>query len=177
MNIDTSITFHLFDKFLWLRCTRRGSFVNSPILKAIAEKAIDAGTRLVVVDLETCQGVDSTFMGSMAGIARRLLALGGSLQVACPSDRTRSSLESLGLDILMEIDPPAAPWRGHLEEIRAQLHGEDEPSPVLDGVEQARHVLASHETLSELSPHNAHQFRYVRESLQEEIDRRQNEEK
>lgn len=171
VNTDSSITYHVFDKFLWVRCANRGSFVNSSILKSIADQYIDDGGRCVVVDLEICAGVDSTFMGTMAGIARRLMPLGGALQVATPSERARAALESLGLDALMEIDPPTAPWRGHLDELRAVLHSSDIPMDMPD-LERTKHVLDAHNTLSDLSPENAEQFKYVRESLEEEIKRK-----
>ena len=35
-----------------------------------------------MVDLEICPGVDSTFMGALAGLARKCMAAGGSVQVA-----------------------------------------------------------------------------------------------
>ena len=46
---------------------------------------------------------------------------GGKLQVAAPSDRSRKSLEDLGLDVLMEIDPQESSWRDSMESIRAKL--------------------------------------------------------
>ena len=71
-----------------------------------------AGVSSIVVDLEECKGMDSTFMGTMAGLAMRLMKIpGGKLQVAAPSDRSRKSLEDLGLDVLMDIDPQESSWR------------------------------------------------------------------
>lgn len=170
-NTDTSITYAVFPEFLWVRCVSRGSFVNSAILKGLAEQYIDAGGRLVVIDLDMCAGVDSTFMGTMAGIARRLMPLGGALQVATPSERARAALETLGLDALMEIAPPMAPWRGNLETIRSALSPADMSAEMGD-LERSRHVLDAHNTLSLMNAKNEGQFRYVRESLEEEIERK-----
>jgi len=44
-------------------------------------------------------------MGSMAGIAMKLAKKDGKLQVCKPSDKSRRSLEDLGLSMLIEIDP------------------------------------------------------------------------
>ncbi len=170
---ETSVTCAVFPDFLWIRCDSRGSFMNSAIMKSVADQYIDEGGRLVVIDLETCSGVDSTFMGTMAGISRRLMSLGGNLQVASPGERTRESLESLGLDALMEIDPPLAPWRGNTEQIRADLQPPSVRSEMGD-LERSKHVLDAHNTLSRMNAHNEEQFRYVRESLEEEIERKMN---
>ncbi|XBD75018.1 STAS domain-containing protein [Akkermansia massiliensis] len=112
MNNNSSILFGLFDEFLWIRCSGRGSFANSPTVKSLGDDYIASGGRLIVIDLETCSGIDSTFMGTLAGLSRRLLPIGGSVQIASPSERCLSALESLGLDALLSIEPPTAPWRG-----------------------------------------------------------------
>ena len=87
---DSSLTYHEFDDCLWVRCTSRGSFVNSPALKAIAEKYIAKNGQLIVVDLEICPGVDSTFMGTLAGLARKMMTQGGFLQIATPGHTGRA---------------------------------------------------------------------------------------
>lgn len=175
VNTDSSILFGHIENFLWIRCSGRGSFVNSPLVKDIAEPFIDGGGRLVIIDLEVCNGIDSTFMGTLAGIARRLMPLGGSVQIASPTDRARAALESLGLDALLEIEPPSAPWRGHLEQIRAHLQPSVLADSPLQGVEQTRHVLNSHLTLSELSEENAAKFKMVTDCLRKELDKHQDE--
>ena len=44
---DTSLTYHEFDDCLWIRCTNRGSFVNSPALKTISEIYLARGGKLM----------------------------------------------------------------------------------------------------------------------------------
>ena len=100
---DTSLTFHEFDDCLWIRCTSRGSFINSPSLKTLADKYLDKGKSTIVIDLEVCPGVDSTFMGTLAGLARRCLGSGGSLQIASPTQRTRAAMESLGTSRISNV--------------------------------------------------------------------------
>ena len=118
---DTSLTFHEFDDCLWIRCASRGCFVNSPALKSLADKYLENGGNSIVIDLEVCPGVDSTFMGTLAGLARKCMAANGSIQIASPTQRTRDAMESLGLDMLLEIDPVDAPWREELDERRSVL--------------------------------------------------------
>ena len=54
---------------LWLRVTGKGSHEICPGLKCFATERIDEGARHFVVDLETCPAMDSTFMGTLTGIA------------------------------------------------------------------------------------------------------------
>lgn len=172
MNNNSSILFGLFDEFLWIRCSGRGSFVNSPSVKSLGDGYIASGGRLIVIDLETCSGIDSTFMGALAGLSRRLMPIGGTVQITAPSERCLSALESLGLDALLNIEPPTAPWRGKVNQIRANLGTEPAPTVRLDARGQTLHVLNSHLTLSELSEENEEKFRNVTDCLKEELERR-----
>lgn len=170
---DTSLTHHIFSDCLWLRCTGRGSFVNSPSLKAAAEQYLADGGSTIVVDLELCPGVDSTFMGTLAGLARRCMAAGGSLQIAAPTARAREAMESLGLDMLMDIDPAGAFWADDLESRRATVAG-DTDAPVteeepLTELARTRHVLEAHNTLRAMNRRNDETFGYVCETLEEDL--------
>lgn len=171
MNNNSSISFGLFNEFLWIRCSGRGSFSNSPTVKSLGDNYIASGGRLIVIDLETCSGIDSTFMGTLAGLSRRLLPTGGAVQIASPSERCLSALESLGLDALLSIEPPTAPWRGKVDQIRASLDTENDPTIHLNAKDQTLHVLNSHLTLSELSEENEEKFRNVTDCLKEELNR------
>ena len=145
--------------------------MNSPVLKAFGDQRIGSGENLLVVDLGACSGMDSTFMGTLAGLATRLSALegGGALHIAEPGERNRRSLEDLGLDFLMEIDPPAASWRGRVDGIRARLAPPQAPVGVLGQVQRARHVLEAHQTLSDMNEKNAREFGGVVSMLEEDL--------
>jgi anti-anti-sigma regulatory factor len=145
--------------------------MNSPVLKTFGDQRIAAGERLLVVDLGGCSGMDSTFMGTLAGIAARMSAIdgGGVLQIAEPGERNRRSLEDLGLDFLMEIDPAAAVWRGHLDSVRTKL-SPPEPAGVLGQTQRARHVLEAHQTLSDVNERNAREFSGVVTMLESELE-------
>lgn len=171
---DASLTYHEFDDCLWIRCNSRGSFVNSPSLKTVSEKYIGRGGKVIVVDLEICPGVDSTFMGTLAGLARKLLAAGGVLQIATPTQRTRSAMESLGLDMLVEIDPASATWQADIESRRTQLSQDSSSEAAaekLNELERTRHVLEAHNTLRSMNHKNNETFGYVCETLEEDIMR------
>lgn len=170
---DTSLTHHIFNDCLWLRCTGRGSFVNSPALKSAAEQYLNDGGNTIVVDLELCPGVDSTFMGTLAGLARRCMATGGTLQIATPTTRAREAMESLGLDMLMDIDPMGAFWADDIDSRRATVAG-DTTAPVaeeepLSEIARTRHVLEAHNTLRSMNRQNDETFGYVCETLEEDL--------
>jgi anti-anti-sigma regulatory factor len=166
---DHSILIGLFDGFSWIRCEGKGSFVNSSAVKTFGDERIAAGETCLVVDLAECTGMDSTFMGTLAGMAARLAAVpGGLLQIASSSERNHRSLEDLGLDFLMEINPSASLWRGKEEAIRSALKPPMVPG-VLGQISRARHVLDAHRVLSGLNDKNAHEFQEVVTLLENEL--------
>jgi anti-anti-sigma regulatory factor len=169
---DSSLTYHEFDDCLWIRRASRGSFVNSPALKTIAEKYLARNGRLIVVDLEICPGVDSTFMGTLAGLARKMMAQSGFLQIATPTRRTRAAMESLGLDMLLDIDPADAGWQANIDDRRAVLaQGEAREATAdnMNELDRTRHVLEAHNTLRSMNHKNNEAFGYVCETLEEDL--------
>lgn len=173
---DTSLSHHVFSDCLWLRCSARGSFVNSPALKTLAEHYLAEGGNSIVVDLELCPGVDSTFMGTLAGLARRCMGMGGAMQIASPTARAKEAMESLGLDMLMEIDPPHAFWAEDIDDRRAALAADTQSvSPTetepLSEIARTRHVLEAHNTLRSMNRQNDETFGYVCETLEEDLMR------
>jgi anti-sigma B factor antagonist len=162
----------IFEGFTWIRCEGKGSFLNSPLLKQIGDSRIAAGEHCLVVDLEECSGMDSTFMGTLAGMASRLGANdGGILQIADPGARNRRSLEDLGLDFLLEIDPPQPLWSGQVASIRSSLHAaHTHLAPTL--LQRAEHVLEAHQILAQAHEKNTQIFANVITQLQEDLEKK-----
>jgi anti-sigma B factor antagonist len=170
---DNFISVGIFDGFSWIRCEGKGSFVNSPVLKKFGDARISAGEMLLIVDLSQCTGMDSTFMGTLAGMSARISTREGAfLQIAEPGPRNQRSLEDLGLDHLMEIDPPEAIWRDRIEAIRKDLKP---PGNILsmNGIQRTRHVLQAHENLSGLNEKNEQEFSNVVELMKKELSEKQ----
>jgi len=143
--------------------------VNSPAVKAFGDERIAAGEVCLVVDLGDCSGMDSTFMGTLAGMASRLSACqAGVLQIAGAGERNRRSLEDLGLDFLLEIEPAAAVWRGQEQAIRGTLKPPLPPG-ALGQIPRARHILEAHQILSDVSDKNAREFEDVVTMLEKEL--------
>ncbi|MBI3722547.1 STAS domain-containing protein [bacterium] len=100
---------------VYVRVTGLGNMGNAPIFKAFADKQIEEGYRRFVVDLETCRGIDSTFMGTLLDIERSTLE-GKTRRKLSESDDSdpgvllvnvddhcRKQLNSVGLDALLRI--------------------------------------------------------------------------
>lgn len=169
MTTDNPILIGLFDGFSWIRCEGKGTFLNSPIVKAFGDDRIAAGDTCMIVDLSACTGMDSTFMGTLAAMAARLSARQlGVLQIADAGERNRRSLEDLGLDFLMEIDPAEAPWRGKVDAIRSALKPPPPPGSLAQ-IHRMRHILEAHQILSDVNDKNAREFEHVVTMLETEL--------
>jgi anti-sigma B factor antagonist len=143
-------------------------------MKAFGDERITAGERCLVVDLGGCTGMDSTFMGTLAGMATRLSSVPnpGVVQIADAGTRNRRSLEDLGLDFLVEIDPPEAAWLSRIDAIRAEIAPPQKAAPASQ-VQRAMHVLEAHQTLSETNDKNARVFSNVVSLLEDELAEKQ----
>lgn len=123
---------------------------------------IDRGNREFVLDLEKCEFMDSTFMGTLAAVAFNLRdAKEGGLRVVRANKRNFSLLESLGLDHLFTVVPdPSDP-------APLSLH----VSPACDAAPEVSKadILVAHEALVEADPRNAVRFQDVIEYLKQEL--------
>ena len=159
-----------FDGFTWIRCEGKGSFANSPQMKQWAERQIQAGDTCVVVDLELCTGMDSTFMGTMAGIAMKLAKVeNATLQVTGATEKSRRSLEDLGLSMLIEIEPEDAVWKDSIDTIRTKLSECNSAG----SVDKTQHVFDAHKLLCDADDSNDEKFSTVLDVLEAELANRQ----
>lgn len=171
MSTEQSITACREPGFAWIRCEGKGSFQNSPTLKEWAEREIENGATTLVIDLAACTGMDSTFMGTMAGLAMRLMKIpDGKLQVAEPGEKNKQSLEELGLDALMDIDPGESEWKTRAAEIRGRLKPCEKD---ISKIDKAPHVLEAHQKLVEADAKNTEKFATVLDFLEAELKAKQ----
>ena len=127
---------------------------------------LDRGFRSFIVDLNSCSVMDSTFMGTLAGIALRLREFGnGGLVVRNANQRNADLLANLGLNNLFEIEPkvPSASSESDLE--TAPL----EPTHSMDRSDQATCMLEAHEALVDADPENLARFKDVLEYLKQDL--------
>ena len=146
----------------------KGSFLNSGGFKEFSREMVSRGYREFVVDLAECATMDSTFMGTMAGVALRLKEVGhGHLRVVHCGDRSRELLTGLGLDQIFTIQANGSPAPRCELLARAETPGDSGAKKE----EQKREMLHAHEALCHAAPENVSRFKdvldYLREDLQQ----------
>ncbi|HSI14907.1 MAG TPA: STAS domain-containing protein [Chthoniobacter sp.] len=162
MNVQPSILVGTASRTVWVRVEGKGSFLNSTGLKEFAKEMINRGFREFAVDLKNCTVMDSTFMGTLAGIALRLRELGqGNLRVTNLNERNSDLLSNLGLDQLFLIEArnsvPTAATETVLE------------TAAPDKTTQAQTMLEAHEACVEANEANAAKFKDVLEYLKQDL--------
>ena len=151
---------------VWVRVEGKGSFLNSGNLKEFAQEMVNRGYREFVIDLENCAMMDSTFMGTMAGVALRLKELGhGHLHVVHCGTRSRELLSGLGLDQIFSIhgNGATAPECESLQREAENNRVEEQKR------EQAHTMLEAHEALCQAVPENFLRFKDVLDYLKQDL--------
>lgn len=144
--------------------------MNSPWMKSWVDERMGLGCKKIVIDLQACTGMDSTFMGTMAGMAMRLMKVSdGKLFVVDADEKNEQSLEDLGLGALLYINQPSMPWEDRKEEIRASL---TECSEALEN-DRTQHVYDAHKTLVDADTSNSSKFSTVLDCLEAELKQRE----
>ena len=148
------------DRIVWVRVEGNGSSTNSTALRDFAKEMIHRDAREFIVDLCNCPVMDSTFMGTLAGISLWLGELGeGCLSVVNLNERNAESLCSLGLDQLFNVRVSAI-----------KKDGQALPIPLEeDRTARAQTMLEAHEALIKTAPENLPKFKDVIQYLQEEL--------
>ena len=144
----------------------KGSFLNSGNLKEFAREMVNRGYREFVVDLENCVMMDSTFMGTMAGVALRLRELGhGHLHVVHCGQRSRDLLTGLGLDQIFNIHANGSE-SPECEVLTSPMAA----PPTVQKQQQAQQMLDAHEALCEAAPENFSRFKDVLDYLKQDLN-------
>lgn len=148
----------------YVRVHGRGTFKVAPGLKQFGVAATEQGCRRLVVEMADCLGMDSTFMGVLAGLAVVQKKGGGDVVLRHVSDKNAFLVRMLGLSHLVVIDQggPSA------DVMPAQTSVLDTGSSkqVLN-----KTMIAAHETLVEVAPENIVKFKDVLTFLKEDLQR------
>ncbi|MBN1418162.1 MAG: STAS domain-containing protein [Planctomycetes bacterium] len=136
---------------VYARIEGLGSRLNVHAFRGFTRQALAGGFRRFVIDLSTCEGLDSTSIGVLIEIAMA----GGegrpaSLVLANAGDRVRRSLEDVGVHTIAAIPVEPIPDLG----LKLRLL----PNPPVSAFEQARMMLDAHKRLLALDPANREKF-------------------
>lgn len=163
MTPQPSILVGTAGRTVWVRVEGKGSFLNSTGLKEFAKEMVNRGFREFAVDLRNCPVMDSTFMGTLTGIALRLREFGqGQVRVVNINERCRDLLENLGLDQVFMIDNQSIPQTAQATPLPIDAVAKDK-------MEQAQTMLEAHEACVEANPENAAKFKDVLEYLKQDL--------
>jgi len=127
---------------------------------------VNRGYREFIVDLQSCAMMDSTFMGTLAGVALRLKELGnGHLHVVHCGARSRELLSGLGLDQIFSIhnEGLSAPQCNNLDDEASEGISPEQKR------EQAQTMLDAHEALCRAAPENLTRFKDVLDYLKQDL--------
>ncbi|MEI6862627.1 MAG: STAS domain-containing protein [Verrucomicrobiota bacterium] len=147
-----------------VRVEGRACFQNSAGLRDFFTTMLVQEKRSFVLNLTHCTGMDSTFLGVLAGAAlelRRLVPV-GSLVICGAGPRNLELLQNLGLHRLLTVEAGAAP--------------PDDCSPLGDTTEKdelanARLALEAHRNLVACDAANRSRFEDVLTFLQKRVEK------
>lgn len=146
-----------------VRVEGKASFKNCACVKDFLDKMIEGGKTRFVMDFEKCSGMDSTFLGVLAGTAIQLRKMQprGTLVISRLNERNRELVQNLGLTRLLIVDDGA--------ECKTGNGGSLDSTAETDEIAAARVVLDAHENLIEADGSNEAKFKDVISYLQQQV--------
>jgi anti-sigma B factor antagonist len=150
-----------------VRIEGRANFQNSGCLRDFITEMIQQGRRRFVLDFLQCTGMDSTFLGVLAGAALQLRkpASAGTLVLVRVGPRNLELIRNLGLHRLLTVEAGEFPMH---------FNGQDAALPCADRSEldNAKLCLAAHENLVAADEGNRAKFQDVIVFLRNRIEQR-----
>jgi anti-anti-sigma regulatory factor len=178
---------------IFVACTNRGAFVrvmgrgsyrNAQPLRQFGLEIVARDGAMIFCDLAQCQGMDSTFLGVLAGFGLKFHQLGrkDGLQLFNADTRSRELCQSLGLDRLARIEPgvPETPEFQLPPDSEYRLLPDTDLTALSKPADQAvtaSVMLEAHEDLCRADERNETKFKDVKNLLREEIAQRATQEK
>jgi anti-anti-sigma factor len=153
----------------FIKVEGKGTYNVAPELKKFCFDQISRGASNVILDMNECGTMDSTFMGVMAGIAMRLRDLSEhSFMVINLTAKTQELLEVLGLTNLLDCYLK--------EEVSDEIakndnfEGGEELNPARDKAATAKVMLKAHQDLIKADENNQLKFENVVNYLSKEVE-------
>ncbi|NOZ23736.1 MAG: STAS domain-containing protein [Planctomycetes bacterium] len=162
---DGTIDIALCDKMIYVKVTGLGTMNNCMSLLELCVSLLDAGYKEVAFDLAKCDGMDSTFLGVIAGIATHGPdRKGPKVTVVNCGKECLSSLEIVGLTkfVNLKSEPVQTP---DVEMFRL----EEEDVPDMDRV---GFIREAHEQLLLIDKHNRDLFGPLLRMLGDELSQK-----
>lgn len=158
MSIETSPSVFLVDVHsdpICLKIKGRANYLNCAPLNDFCNKMILKNGINVIVDFAECTGVDSTFLGLLAGLALEFKKKEkkNTICLCNLSHRNLELIENLGLDRILQVNPEKYKTLITDNNTMNQLQSldiEDKPMPET--------ILKAHQNLINAQPSNLYKF-------------------
>lgn len=149
-------------KTAYVRVFGRGTFKMGPSLKDFGMAAIQRGCVDIHVEMSECTGMDSTFMGTLAGLAAQVRKQQGAVTLFHANEKNKGLIRMLGLRELVRIEESAT-GAEKMPVIAETLIAETGKK------ELTAAMVDAHEALVELAPENIVKFKDVLSFLREDL--------
>ncbi len=151
---------------VYLKIKGRASYLNCEPLNKFFSKIIEKPKVNIVVDFAECSGMDSTFLGLLAGVSLEIKKKNqdGSICLYSVKGRNRELMANLGLDQIITVDSdeykPTA--NENLEKKFEKFESEQSAS--------IRTILQAHQHLISADSSNLNRFQDVVSFLKKQIN-------
>lgn len=141
----------------------KANYLNCNSFREFIETIIASGNRHIFIDFEGCKGMDSTFLGILAGTALELgkLTPAGELVVGNLSERNHELICNLGLHNLLTVSKGKTEAADNFAALQNQE------------VSDAKNILKAHENLTEADKDNISKFQDVISFLRNQVEKQE----
>jgi len=161
-NSDDSIDVAIRDKNAYVRVHGRGTFKMAPSLKEFGVAAVEHGCSRILLEMSDCTGMDSTFMGTLAGLAVQIGKCEGDVVLRNATEKNKFLIKMLGLSQLVKFDEAGSVCEtmpSLVENLMVQS----------DKRELTETMIEAHEVLVDVAPENIVKFKDVLSFLREDL--------
>jgi anti-anti-sigma regulatory factor len=157
-----------YDDPVVVKVLGKASFLNSAPVKDLFDRLVKHGKSRFIIDFEKCTGMDSTFLGILAGLGIGLMKSDppGSVVLCRLSERNHELIENLGLHRLLAVDSGDFSSEDSDSGSYDSIGSADKPSEV----DNARMVLQAHENLVSIDESNKTKFQDVIAFLKNQVE-------
>lgn len=168
---DSQFLVNPYEDPVILKINGKASFTNATPVKELFDRLSEQGRDHFVIDFQHCSGMDSTFLGILAGLGIKLMKKEpkGSVVLCRLGARNRELIQNLGLHRILTVDDgeEAAKMEASGDGMEEVKKGEKQSE-----VENARLVLQAHENLLEVDDSNKTKFQDVIAFLKNQVNDR-----
>ncbi len=142
----------------------RGTFQLAPLIKSYFMNRLQNGVKDFEIDMSDCAAMDSTFLGTLAGLSYSIKkAGGGTIIIRQANERNTESLKNLGIDRLFTLSGDTGDYTG------LDFHPLSVES--VSKLETMKQSLEAHETLIKADSGNAEKFKDVVDMLKKDLSK------